>query len=83
MEWRARVRVRFRQCRAVTAFPDALAWPASPMTEAARNAMGRVAQPLNGAIFDAALALSLGDVPRSTLGHWMLEVADGGAGGST
>jgi 2-polyprenyl-6-methoxyphenol hydroxylase-like FAD-dependent oxidoreductase len=65
---------RVRQCRVLTAFTEALAWPASPPTEAVRNAMALVPQPLNSAIFDTALGLSLGDLPASTRERWPLSI---------
>ena len=71
-EYRAAHEPRIRQCRLTTAFTAALALPASPTTEAVRNAMRFVPQPLNGAVFDAALALSLGDLPSPTRGRWPL-----------
>ena len=63
---------RIKQCERITAFTGLLAQPASPLTEAVRNAMRFVPQPINGAIFDAALALSLGDAPKSTRSKWPL-----------
>ena len=36
------------------------------------NGMRLVPQPLNGCIFDLALAVSLGDVPYSTRKRWPL-----------
>ena len=64
-----------RQCRVVTAFTELLAAPASPPTEALRNAMRLVPRPLNGWIFDTALELSLGDRPARTRAMWPLATA--------
>lgn len=63
---------RVRQCRVATAFTAALAAPSSALTESIRNGMRLVPQPLNGRIFDLALAVSLGDVPYSTRKRWPL-----------
>ena len=49
--------------------------PASPPTEALRNAMRLVPRPLNGWIFDTALELSLGDRPARTRAMWPLATA--------
>ena len=73
-EYEATHRPRVRQCRIVTSFTEALAAPATAPTEALRNAMRIVPQPLNSAIFDAALLLSLGDVPAATRRRWPLDV---------
>ena len=66
---------RVRQCRVVTAFTELLAAPASPPTEALRNAIRLVPRPLNGWIFDTALELSLGDRPARTRAMWPLATA--------
>lgn len=66
---------RVRQCSVLTSFTALLAAPASPPTEALRNAMRFVPQPLNSQIFDAALDLSLGELPGSTRKHWPLATA--------
>ena len=63
---------RVRQCAMVTAFTQALAAPASPPTEALRNAMRFVPPPINGWIFDVALEVSLGDRPARTRALWPL-----------
>ena len=67
------------QCRLASAFTTALAAPASAPTEALRNAMRFVPQPLNGYVFDAALEFSLGDIPSRTRAHWPLPTAAPGA----
>lgn len=74
-EYQAAHEPRVRQCRAVTAFTGALASPASGPTEALRDAMRFVPQPLNGMVFDTALELSLGDRPEGTRRRWPLPVA--------
>ena len=66
---------RVRQCRRMTAFTAALAMPATAPTEALRDAMRLVPQPLNGAVFDAALEYSLGDWPSGTRSYWPLPTA--------
>ena len=63
---------RVRQCRALTAFTEVLATPATAPAEALRNSMRFVPQPFNSAIFDLSLALSLGDLPSSTRDRWPL-----------
>lgn len=70
---------RVWQCRLASAFTTALAAPASAPTEALRNAMRFVPQPLNGYVFDAALEFSLGDIPSRTRAHWPLPTAAPGA----
>ena len=65
---------RVRQCGLVTSFTQLLAQPASPATEAVRNAMRFVPAPLNGWVFDLALELSLGDRPARTRAHWPLDI---------
>ena len=73
--YQAEHEARVRQCRVVTAFTELLAAPASPPTEALRNAMRLVPRPLNGWIFDTALELSLGDRPARTRALWPLATA--------
>ena len=63
---------RVRQCELVTSLTQLLAQPASPATEAVRNAMRLVPPPLNGWVFDLALELSLGDKPARTRALWPL-----------
>ena len=67
---------RVAQCRVTTHFTAALAIPASPASEAVRNAMALVPQPINSMVFDAALAVSLGDIPASTRARWPLGSRD-------
>ncbi|KAL1528125.1 hypothetical protein AB1Y20_009489 [Prymnesium parvum] len=68
---------RVAQCRSVTAFTQMLASPKSELTEAARNMMRFVPQPLNGLVFDFFLDFSLGDFPASTRAHWPLDIHGG------
>jgi FAD-dependent urate hydroxylase len=68
---------RVRQCRAVTAFTELLARPASPIAEGFRNAMRFTPQPLNSMIFDATLSISLGDWPASTRARWPIDTHGG------
>ena len=63
---------RVNQCRMLTHFTAALSAPASVATEAMRNSMRLVPQPLNSWIFDTALDLSLGELPQGTKARWLL-----------
>ena len=63
---------RIKQCEQMAEFTARLAQPASPRAEAVRNAMRFVPERINGAIFDASLARSLGDAPQSTRSKWPL-----------
>ena len=51
MRYQATHEPRVRQCRYVTSMTELLAAPSSPMSEAVRNAMRLVPQPLNGWVF--------------------------------
>ena len=65
---------RVAQCRTVTAFTQLLGTPSSRMTEAIRDSMRFVPQPMNGWVFDAFLDYSLGDLPARTRSKWPLDV---------
>ena len=63
---------RVEQCRALTKFTNLLGAPSTPATEAVRNAMAFVPQPLNSYVFDTALSLSLGESPWFVRERWPL-----------